>query len=130
MMSNNGKKENRRVVITGLGVVSSLGIGWEPFWENLIAGKSGISKITSFDTSQYDRHYAGEVKNFAPKRFIDERILPYLGRTSQMAVVASKLALDDAHLPKHNFRETVGVCVGTTMGEPQVMESGSENYSF
>jgi 3-oxoacyl-[acyl-carrier-protein] synthase II len=48
-----------RIVVTGLGVVSSLGIGWRKFWKNLIAGKSGISHITDFDTSGYDHHYAG-----------------------------------------------------------------------
>lgn len=55
---------DRRVVITGLGVISSIGIGWEGFWKNLLAGKSGLSKITGFDTSGFDRHYAGEVKDF------------------------------------------------------------------
>ncbi|MCK5082250.1 MAG: ketosynthase chain-length factor, partial [Candidatus Omnitrophica bacterium] len=54
-MGNNSKNQNQRVVITGLGVVSSLGIGWQTFWKNLIAGKSGISRISSFDTSKYDR---------------------------------------------------------------------------
>ena len=53
------RDKNRRVVITGLGVISSIGIGWEQFWKNLIAGKSGISRIEAFDTSEFDRHYAG-----------------------------------------------------------------------
>ncbi|MFH1655856.1 MAG: beta-ketoacyl synthase N-terminal-like domain-containing protein, partial [Candidatus Omnitrophota bacterium] len=56
------KKNNRRVVVTGLGVISSIGIGWQDFWKNLIAGKSGISRVESFDTSKYDRHFGGEVK--------------------------------------------------------------------
>ena len=53
---------NRRVVVTGLGVVSSIGIGWEEFWKSLLAGKSGISRLESFDTSGHERHFAGEVK--------------------------------------------------------------------
>jgi 3-oxoacyl-[acyl-carrier-protein] synthase II len=123
-MGNNGKNQDRRVVITGLGVVSSLGIGWEPFWKNLIAGKSGISRISSFDTSSYDRHYGGEVKDFHPEEFIHQRNLKHLGRASQMAIAASKLALDDAGIKKDQLENKItGVCVGTTMGEPQVMES-------
>ena len=61
---------NRRVVITGLGVISSIGIGKDEFWKNLIAGKSGISDITTFDTSDYSVHKGGEVKNFDPSEFI------------------------------------------------------------
>lgn len=116
-------KNKHRVVVTGLGVVSSLGIGWQEFWKNLIAGKSGISKITSFDTSQYERHYGGEVKNFDPTKFMSKRKASQMGRASQMAVAASKLALKDAGLKKSdlgNFR--AGICLGTTMGEPQIME--------
>ena len=67
------KDSKRRVVITGLGVVSSIGIGVEEFWKNLIAGRSGISEIESFDTSQYPVHKGGEVKNFKPEHFIDKR---------------------------------------------------------
>ena len=129
-MGNNGKKQSRRVVITGLGVVTSLGIGWRPFWENLIAGKSGISRITAFDTSQYDRHYGGEVKDFHGDNYVDKRYLAHLGRTSQMAITASRLAIEDAGIQKSELKDkTIGVCVGTTMGEPQVMESlGTKFY--
>ena len=113
----------RRVVVTGLGVISSIGIGWQEFWKNLIAGKSGISKIESFDTSAYDRHYGGEVKNFNPGRFIDGRKIKFLGRASQFAIAASKLALDDAGLKPYDLpQERTGVCMGTTMGEPQILE--------
>ena len=91
-------KNNRRVVVTGLGVISSLGIGWEEFWGNLLAGKSGISRITAFDTSKYDRHYAGEVKDFDPTKFINKRKVNKIGRSSQMAIAASKLALNDSNL--------------------------------
>jgi len=124
MVSKRKKSNERRVVVTGLGVVSSIGIGWQEFWKNLIAGKSGISKIESFDTSEYDRHYGGEVKNFDPSKFIDRRKIPYLGRTSQFAIAASKMALEDAGLEISDIPSNrMGVCVGTTMGEPQIMES-------
>ena len=113
----------RRVVVTGLGVVSSLGIGWEEFWKNLMAGKSGISKIESFDTAQYDRHYAGEVRGFDPKKFIDKRKVKHMGKASQFAIVAGKLALKDSKItPDLMSKFKIGVALGTTMGEIQVTE--------
>ncbi|MFA6378703.1 MAG: beta-ketoacyl-[acyl-carrier-protein] synthase family protein [Candidatus Omnitrophota bacterium] len=123
-MIKNSKNNNQRVVITGLGVVSSIGIGWQEFWKNLLAGKSGISKITSFDTSQYDRHYGGEIKNFDPTQFISKRRFFKMGRASQLAVAAAKLALEDAKLDKKTITgKRVGVVAGTTMGEPQILEN-------
>ena len=116
-------KNNRRVVVTGMGVVSSLGIGWEEFWKNLIAGKSGISKISAFDTSQYDRHYAGEVKGFNANLFIDKRKAILMGRSSQMAITASKLALEDGKLIlTEGIRSQTAVCVGMTMAEMGILE--------
>lgn len=117
-------RNNRRVVITGLGVVSSLGIGWPEFWASLLAGKSGISRITAFDTSKYDRHYAGEVKNFDPAKFINKSKVKNLGRASQMAIAASKLALRDAHVKlTSNVLKNTAVCIGTTLGELRELES-------
>lgn len=117
---NNG---NRRVVVTGLGVISSIGLGWEEFWKNLLAGKSGISKISSFDTTNYDRHYAGEVKNFDPYKFIDRRKAKKIGRTSQMTLAATKLALKDANLKLEGIdKRRIAVCVGTTVGELRHLE--------
>lgn len=110
--------QNRRVVVTGLGVVSSLGIGWEEFWKNLIAGKSGISKVTGFDASKHDRQYAGEVKNFNPKKFINSRKIAQFGRASQMVIAASKLAIQDSKLKLgEDVRKKTAVCIGTTTGE-------------
>ncbi len=122
-MIKNSEDNSQRVVVTGLGVVSSIGIGWQEFWKNLLAGKSGISKITSFDTSKYDHHYAGEVKNFNPCQFMDKRKADRMGRSSQMAVAATKLALLDAKLGKKTIaNKRTGVVAGTTMGEPQILE--------
>ncbi|MCC6759012.1 MAG: beta-ketoacyl-[acyl-carrier-protein] synthase II, partial [Candidatus Omnitrophica bacterium] len=83
----------RRVVVTGLGVVSSIGIGWEEFWKNLLAGKSGIDRVRSFDTSQYDRQYAGEVRNFDARQFVHIHRGKKMGRSSHMAIAATKMAL-------------------------------------
>lgn len=119
--------DNQRVVVTGLGVVSSLGIGWQEFWKNLIAGKSGISRVEAFDTSQYDRHYGGEVKNFDPLKFMTKRQAASMGRASQMAVAAAKLAVDDAKVALKDLREKkVAVCIGTTMGELREIEKEND----
>ncbi len=122
-MIKKSSQNDRRVVVTGLGVVSSLGIGWEEFWKNLMAGKSGISKITSFDTSQYDRHYAGEVRGFEAGKFISSSNIKQLGRASQFAIAATKLAIKDAGIRVEDLKKKcAGVCIGTTMGESQVIE--------
>jgi len=114
---------NRRVVVTGLGVISSIGIGKDDFWKNLVAGKSGISEVTTFDTSKYDNHRGGEVKDFDPSDFVTGKYAKDMGRASQFAVSASKLALEDAGV---NFskikRSRMGVIVGTTMANAQALE--------
>lgn len=126
-MTKKAGNKKRRVVVTGLGVVSSLGIGVEEFWKNLIAGKSGISDIESFDTSQYSVHKGGEVKNFKPEQFIDKRRIKHLGRASQMAIAATKLALQDAELNKKQIK-TAPVLLGTTMGETQILEDMDKKW--
>jgi 3-oxoacyl-[acyl-carrier-protein] synthase II len=114
---------NRRVVITGLGVVSSIGIGWEKFWDSLLKGKSGISPVSSFDTSNQFTHNGGEVKDFRPGDFIPQKKLPTLSRASQMALAAAKLAVGDARLaPEELSSLTAGVCIGATSGSGQVIE--------
>lgn len=93
-MTNN----SRRVVITGLGVVAPNGIGKEPFWQNLVAGKSAIDYITAFDASPYPCQVAGEVRDFDPKAFMTTRKAKMMGRFSQLAVAATRLAFEDAIL--------------------------------
>lgn len=114
---------NKRVVVTGLGVVSSIGIGRKDFYRALISGKSGISEISSFDTSGFKCQRGGEVKNFNPQEFIPKRRVEFLGRASQLAIAASSLALEDASLyPKSFSKSRMGVFVGTTMGEKPLEE--------
>jgi 3-oxoacyl-[acyl-carrier-protein] synthase II len=114
---------NRRVVITGLGVISSIGIGWEDFWENLLKGKSGISPVSSFDTSNHFTHNGGEVKNFKPEEFIPKEKLPLLSRASQLAIAAAKLSIKDANLSNaYISKMNVGTCIGITSGATQVIE--------
>ncbi len=115
---------NRRVAVTGLGVVSSVGISREEFWKAVTNGKSGISKVVSFDTREFRCHYAGEIKNFNPEDFIARRKVQFLGRTSQLAISATSLALKDAKLtPKDINKNRTGVIIGTTMGEKPLEEA-------
>lgn len=114
---------NKRVVITGLGVVSSIGTGWEDFWENLLMGKSGISPVTSFDTSSHFTHNGGEIKNYSPEEFIPSVDLPLHSRASQLALAASKLAVNDSGLSSSDFAYlNAAVCIGTTLGSVQTSE--------
>lgn len=112
---------DRRVVITGLGPVSSIGIGRKDFWKALLAGTSGISEISAFDTSGFKCHRGGEVKIFQPEDFIPKRRLKFLGRASQLAISAAQLALEDAGIGSLPRTKT-GVFVGTTMGEKPLEE--------
>lgn len=118
---------SKRVVITGLGVISSIGIGWEEFWGNLLQGKSGISPVTSFDTANQFTHNGGEVRHFRPEDFIPGDKLTSLSRASQMALAAAKLALNDANLSKSEISNIqAGACIGTTMGSVQAVEKIDE----
>lgn len=114
---------NKRVVITGLGVISSLGIGWEKFWDNLLKGKSGISPISGFDTSNHPTHNGGEVKIFRPDDYISQEKICFMNRSAQMALAAAKLALNDAGLSSEILeKHRVGVSHGTTLGDAQTIE--------
>jgi 3-oxoacyl-[acyl-carrier-protein] synthase II len=114
----------RKIVVTGLGVVSSVGIGKDDFWKSIIDGKSGISRVSSFDTKEFRCHHAGEIRNFNPEKFVSKRKLRFIGRTSQLAISAASQALKDAGLSlKKINKERIGVFMGTTMGERPLEES-------
>lgn len=109
--------QGRRVVITGLGVVSSIGTGKEAFWDGLSKGKNGVSNITAFDTSAFTTHFAGELKDFNPAAHILPKKLKRMDRTTQLAIVASKMAVADAGLDfqQNGARERTGVIIGTAL---------------
>jgi 3-oxoacyl-[acyl-carrier-protein] synthase II len=110
------------VVVTGLGVVTSIGIGREAFWRHLLEGQSGITPVRSFDTSRYQVHRGGEVSGFEPRRFV-ERLNPgEIGRASQFAIAAARLALADAGGGATADPLGTGVSIGTTSGEPEWIE--------
>lgn len=108
----------KRVVITGVGVVTPIGIGKEDFWEALLAGKSGIGPITRFDVSEYKTQIAGEVKNFNASDFgVDRKDARHMDRATQYAVAATKLALDDSKIELDNEdRDRIGTVVGSGIG--------------
>jgi 3-oxoacyl-[acyl-carrier-protein] synthase II len=113
----------KRVVITGIGVVSSVGIGKEEYWANIIAGKSGIAEIQGFDTSAFSCHVGGEIPNFKCEDFLDTTMVKEMDRGSQFAVAASKLAIEDAGVDLEAVnKEKVGIMMGTTNGEAQVLQ--------
>lgn len=107
----------RRVVITGVGPVTPVGIGKEEFWSSLIAGKSGVDYITSFDATNFPVRFAGEVKNFDYTAFVDKKEGKRMDRVSHLALAAAKLAIEDAKLDmsqENPYR--CGVCVGSGIG--------------
>ncbi|MGG4220757.1 beta-ketoacyl-ACP synthase II [Paenibacillus jamilae] len=108
----------QRVVITGMGVITSLGQDLNTLWDNLMAGKSGISKIEAFDTSDYTTKIAASIKDFNPEDYIDRKDARKMDRFVQFAVAASKLALEDSKLVigENVDAERVGVSVGSGIG--------------
>ncbi|UUU22352.1 beta-ketoacyl-[acyl-carrier-protein] synthase family protein [Streptomyces sp. DSM 40750] len=118
-----------RVAITGLGAVSSLGIGARAFTESLREGRSGISPIRSFDSSGFDHTQAGEVHGFLPGEHL-ERITPdRWGRSAQFAAAAARLAVEDAGWDPAELSATrAGSAMGTTNGEARVFQQLTEQW--
>jgi 3-oxoacyl-[acyl-carrier-protein] synthase II len=120
----------RRVVVTGLGVVSSIGIGKDEFWKNLIAGKSGISDIELFDTSDFPVHKGGEVRNFDSNHFIPKNRIKGIARASQFVIVATQLAFNDAGLNISKYKnKKIAIILGTTMGEGGMIEEIDKHWT-
>ena len=115
-MSTPGNRD-ARVVITGLGIVSPLGIGWRDTWEAALAGRSGAGPITLFDASAHGCRIACEVKGFEGSDFIERRALRRMDRVSQFAVAASRMALEDAGLAEGGFDpDRTGTVIATGNG--------------
>jgi len=107
----------RRVVVTGLGLVSPVGIGVEPAWQSLVAGRSGIGPITLFDASTYPTRIAGEVKGFEPGDFMDKKEARRNDRFIQFALAAAEMAMKDSGLDlSREDPEQIGCIVGAGMG--------------
>ncbi len=113
----------KRVVITGLGAITPIGIGKTNYWNSLLQGKSGIGYISRFDTENYEVKIGAEVKDFNPSDFIDKREAKRMDRFTQYAVVAAKLALEDGSVPLNNLNlEKAGVIIGSGIGGMETLE--------
>jgi len=106
-----------KIFITGLGLVSSIGIGKKDFWQGLKEAKSGVKDITLFDTSNLKVKKASYIENFKPEDLFDPKKLRTLDRTTKLLLYASKLALDDANLNIEDVDpKRIGISIGTTLG--------------
>jgi len=115
---------NRRVVITGMGLVSPLGIGVTETWDALCAGKSGISEITRFDTTQFQTKIAGEVKNFHPEDFLPKKEAKRTELFIAYAVAATRMALEDSGLVIDDTNSgRIGVITGCGLGGLSILEN-------
>src|SRR5215470_14997616 len=92
----NGNSAAERVVITGLGIVTSLGEGVEPFWSNMLEGKSGVTLISNFDASAFTTRIAAEIKEFNPEDYVERKEARRMDRFVQFAAAASKMAMCDS----------------------------------
>ncbi len=108
----------RRAVITGVGPVTCIGVGREDFWRGLRAEESGIRRVTSFDTSPFNAHCAGEILDWVPENYFPPHRLKRLDRYAQFAVASAKLALEDAGIvySREKPQHRVGVSFGTALG--------------
>jgi 3-oxoacyl-[acyl-carrier-protein] synthase II len=114
---------DRRVVVTGLGLVTSLGTGVEKNWEALMAGRSGIAPITSFDVSEFPTKIAGEVKDFNPEDWIDKRDIKKMDLFIQYAVAASEQAMRQSALQITEANaDNIGVLIGVGIGGLRTIE--------
>ena len=106
----------RRVVVTGIGCVSPLGIGVDETWKGIVEGRSGITRITKFDASNLPSQIAGEVKNFKPQDFMPEKLVSRVDTFIQYAIASARMALEDANLVDVELGERAGVIIGVGMG--------------
>ncbi len=119
--------EKQRIVVTGIGVVTSIGSTRETFWSALTRGVSGVAPIAAFDASQYQTQIGAEVRDFDPQAYMTRKLAGRMGRNSQMAVAAAMGAVKDAGLDLASIDTSrVGCCVGTAAGDFNELE---ENHS-
>jgi len=108
---------NRRVVVTGVGLLCGCGIGTEEVWKNIVAGASGIGPITLFDASAHDSRIAGEVRGFDPLHWVEKKEIKKMGRFIQFALAGAQFAMEMSGLqvtPENS--ERVGAFVASGIG--------------
>lgn len=120
--------ERRKIAITGIGLVSPLGVGTQETWRAVRAGESGIGPITLFDATAYPTRIAGEVKDFTPEDFVPKKLLRQMDRFIQLAAVGAKMAVEDAGLHEDKPEpERFGCIVGAGLGGIRTIEQSYEN---
>lgn len=113
----------QRVVVTGMGMITPVGIGVDPSWTNLVAGKPGIRKITQFDASAFPTQIAGEVDGFVPEDYIELKEIKKMDRFIHFAIAAASMAINDAGLKiTEQNAESIGVIVGSGIGGLHAIE--------
>ncbi|MBQ9614767.1 MAG: beta-ketoacyl-[Selenomonadaceae bacterium] len=118
---------SNRVVITGMGAITPIGIGAENFWKALLEGKNGIERITRFDPAEVSSQIAGEVTDFVPEDYIDKKESKRMDRYTQFAVAAAKMAIEDAKLDlEKEDLNRIGAYVGSGIGGIETMHSQYE----
>jgi 3-oxoacyl-[acyl-carrier-protein] synthase II len=120
---------NRRVVVTGVGLICGCGIGTDEVWSNLLAGKSGIGPVTHFDPTGFDCRIAGEVRGFDPLHWVEKKELKKMGRFIQFALAASDFAIRMAGLEiTPEIANAAGVYIGSGIGGFDVIEREHSKY--
>lgn len=120
---------NRRVVVTGLGAITPIGLNVEEFWNGLISGKNGVDLITHFDTSKFDTSFAAEVKNFNPENYFDKKSVKRLDPFAQFAIAATVQAFDDSQVNLESInKERAGVIYGSGIGGMETLQREHWKY--
>lgn len=119
-----------RVVITGLGAITPIGIGKENYWNSLLAGKSGIGYITRFNAENHDAKIAAEINDFNPQEFLDKKEAKRMDRFAQFAVSATKLALEDGNINLDGLnKDRIGAIIGSGIGGIESLENEVIKYT-
>jgi len=120
---------NRRVVVTGVGALTPIGLGVDEFWKNLVAGKSGAGPVTYFDASGYDTHFACELKGFNPTAYLDRKAAQRMDPFAQYANISADLAIADAKLSSKDMDgDRIGVVYGSGIGGMKTYDTQFNNY--
>jgi 3-oxoacyl-[acyl-carrier-protein] synthase II len=120
---------NRRVVITGMGAVTPIGIGLKEYWEGLVEGRNGVDLITHFDTTKFDTKFAAEVKNFKPEDYLDKKAIRRLDPFAQLAIATAEMAMQDSGINLEKVdRDRFGVIYGSGIGGIKTLTEQHFNY--
>jgi len=121
--------KKRRVVITGMGAVTPIGIGVKDYWEGLVEGRNGVDLITYFDTTKFDTKFAAEVKGFNPEDYLDKKAARRMDRFCQFAIATSEMAMQDSGLNLEKIdRDRFGVIYGSGIGGMKTLQEQHFNF--